>query len=224
MVPFAGEPLRATQLEVGLNEVGPELQRLPEEGLRVLEHLPLEVDKSQVEVRVQRGLAIVVQADGLGQVLDRLAEDPLLEANVAHVDPGERVGRLLHEDAREGAQRVVVVLVQHLRPAKQRLRLGVARCEPSARCRAWIAPAWSPSEIRLSPSRCRSRPRGDPPAPGCTGELRACAESAVEATCLYWFTSVRISSLSRVRSVSAPSTRLKNEMISRFGCRGRLQW
>src|SRR5262249_18197221 len=85
------EPERAPELVVGLDEIGPERERLPEEGLRVLEHLALGVREPEVEVRVERRLAVVVEADRLRQVLDRLAEDPLLEADVAEVDARQRV-------------------------------------------------------------------------------------------------------------------------------------
>src|SRR6267142_1972933 len=59
-------------------------------------------------------------------MLDRLAEDPLLEADVADVDARERIGRLLHQDFLEGAEGIVVILVQHLRPAEQRLSLRLS--------------------------------------------------------------------------------------------------
>src|SRR5262245_1923263 len=78
---------------------------------------------------VQRRFLVVVQANRLGQMLDRLTEDPLLEADVADVDPGERVGGLLHQNFLEGGERVVVLLMQHLRPAEQRFRLRLARRE-----------------------------------------------------------------------------------------------
>ena len=72
---------------------------------------------------VERRLLVVVQPDRLRQVLDRLAEDPLLQADVADIDARERIRGLLHQDFLEGAEGVVVVFVQHLRPAQQRLRL-----------------------------------------------------------------------------------------------------
>src|SRR5207245_4945459 len=76
---FAPEPVGPAQLVVGLDEVGAELERLLEEGLRVLVHLALQVDEAEVEVRVQRRLLVVVEADRLGEVLDRLSEDALLQ-------------------------------------------------------------------------------------------------------------------------------------------------
>src|SRR5688572_16999249 len=86
-VRVAREPLGPAQLVPRFDHVRPELQRLLEEDLRILEHLPLEVDEAQVVVGVQRGLLVVVEADGLREVLDGLAEDPLLEADVTDVDP-----------------------------------------------------------------------------------------------------------------------------------------
>src|SRR5262245_58633379 len=81
LVLIAAEPLRAPQLVIRLDQVGPELDRLLEERLRVLVHLALQVHEPEIKVRVQRRLLVVVQPDGFGQVLDRLAEDPLLEAD-----------------------------------------------------------------------------------------------------------------------------------------------
>ena len=52
-------------------------------------------------------------------MLDRLAEDALLQTDVPDVDPGERIRRLLHQDLLKGPERVVVVLVQHLRPPEE---------------------------------------------------------------------------------------------------------
>src|SRR5690606_25311387 len=77
-VAVAGEPLGAPELRVRLDQVGAELERLPEERLRVLVHLAVEVDEAEVVVGVERGLAVVVEPDDPGEVLDRLAEDPLL--------------------------------------------------------------------------------------------------------------------------------------------------
>src|SRR5579859_662506 len=59
-------------------------------------------------------------------MLDRLAEDLFLEADVADVDARERIGRLLHQHLLKGGERAVVLLVQHLRPPEQRLRLRLA--------------------------------------------------------------------------------------------------
>src|SRR5947209_869666 len=120
------EPVRAAQLVMGLDQVRPELQRLLQKGLGVLVHLPLQVHEAEIEVGVQRGLLVVVESDRLGQVLDRLPEDPLLQTDVADVDPRERIRRLLHEHLLKGSQGVVILLVQHLRPAEQRLGLGLA--------------------------------------------------------------------------------------------------
>src|SRR5439155_3948842 len=113
------EPVRAAQLVMGLDQVRPELQRLLQKGLGVLVHLPLQVHEAEIEVGVQRGLLVVVESDRLGQVLDRLPEDPLLQTDVADVDPRERIRRLLHEHLLKGSQGVVILLVQHLRPAEQ---------------------------------------------------------------------------------------------------------
>src|SRR2546422_7602665 len=85
----AGEPVGPAQLVVGLDQVGPELERLLEEGLRVLVHLALQVHEPEVEVSVQGGLLVVVQADRLREMLDGLAEDLLLQADVPDVDAGE---------------------------------------------------------------------------------------------------------------------------------------
>src|SRR5438132_1418157 len=120
------EPVRAAQLVMGLDQVRPELQRLLQKGLGVLVHLPLQVHEAEIEVGVQRGLLVVVESDRLGQVLDRLPEDPLLQTDVADVDPRERIRRLLHEHLLKGSQGVVILLVQHLRPAEQRLGLDLA--------------------------------------------------------------------------------------------------
>src|SRR5947207_1281215 len=122
----AREPVGAAQLVMGLDQVRPELERLLQKVLSVLVHIPLQVHESQVEVGVQRRLPVVVEPDRLGQMLDRLPEDPLLETDVADVDARQRIRRLLHEHFLEGSQGVVVVLVQHLRPAEQRLSLGLA--------------------------------------------------------------------------------------------------
>src|SRR5512135_1191545 len=129
LVAVPGEPLRPSQLEVRLDQVGSELEGLLEERLGVLVHLAAEVDEAQVEMGVQRRLLVVVEPDRLGEMLDRLAEDPLLETDVSDVDARERVGRLLHQDLLERRERVIIVAVQHLRPAEQRLRLGLARRE-----------------------------------------------------------------------------------------------
>src|SRR6266699_89760 len=126
LILVAGEPIGAPQLVVGLDQVRPELEGFLEEGLGVLVHLALQVDQPEIEVGVQSRLLVVVEPDRLREVLDGLAEDALLQTDVPDVDPGERVRRLLHQNLLEGAERVVVVLVQHLRPAEERFRLRLS--------------------------------------------------------------------------------------------------
>ena len=127
LVALAVEPVRAPELVVRLDQIRAERERLLEEGLRVLEHVPLEVHQSKIEVRVQRRLLVVVEPNRPREVLDRLAEDALLQADVPDVDARQRVLRLPHQHLLEVHQRVVVLLLQHLRPAEQRLRLRVVR-------------------------------------------------------------------------------------------------
>src|SRR2546430_137263 len=116
----------SSDLVMGLDQVRPELERLLQKLVGDLVHVSLQVHESEVEVGVQRRLLVVVEPDRFGQMLDRLPEDPLLEPDVADIDARERIRRLLHEHLLEGSQGVVVLLVQHLRPAEQRLGLGLA--------------------------------------------------------------------------------------------------
>src|SRR6266576_2660139 len=125
----AGEPVGAPQLVVRLDQVRPELEGFLEEGLGVLVHLALQVDEAEIEMGVERRLLVVVEPDRLREVLDRLAENAFLQTDISDVDAGERVGGLFHEDLLKRAERVVVVLVQHLRPAEQRLGLRLSRGE-----------------------------------------------------------------------------------------------
>src|SRR6185437_5034637 len=125
----AAEPVGAPHLVVRLDQVRPELERFLKEGLGILVHLALQVDEPEIEVGVERRLLVVVEPDRLRQVLDRLAEDALLQTDIPDVDTGERVRGLLHQDLLKGAECVVVVLVQHLRPPEQRFRLGLSRRE-----------------------------------------------------------------------------------------------
>src|SRR5207244_9272275 len=125
----AGEPVGAPQLVVRLDQVRPELEGFLEEGLGILVHLALQVDEAEIEVGVERRLLVVVEPDRLREVLDRLAENAFLQTDISDVDAGERVGRFFHEDLLKRAERVVVVLVQHLRPAEQRLGLRLSRGE-----------------------------------------------------------------------------------------------
>ena len=74
---------------------------------------------------VERRLLVVVEANRARQVLDGLAEDLLLEADVADVDPRHRVVRLAYKHLLEPHQRVVVLLLEHQRPAEECLRLRV---------------------------------------------------------------------------------------------------
>src|SRR5688500_8799055 len=55
------EPERAAELEVRLDEIRTDLQRLLEEGLRILVHLALEIHETEVEVRVQGRFPVVVE-------------------------------------------------------------------------------------------------------------------------------------------------------------------
>src|SRR6266699_3605723 len=125
----AAEPVGAPQLVVRLDQVRPELEGFLEEGLGILVHLALQVDEAEIEVGVERRLLVVVEPDRLREVLDRLAENAFLQTDISDVDAGERVGGLFHEDLLKRAERVVVVLVQHLRPAEQRLGLRLSRGE-----------------------------------------------------------------------------------------------
>src|SRR6266576_2654573 len=125
----AGEPVGAPQLVVRLDQVRPELEGFLEEGLGILVHLALQVGEAEIEVGVERRLLVVVEPDRLREVLDRLAENAFLQTDISDVDAGERVGRLFHQDLLKRAERVVVVLVQHLRPAEQRLGLRLSRGE-----------------------------------------------------------------------------------------------
>src|SRR5665213_2981140 len=126
---LAIEPERAAQLVVRLDEIRPERERLPEECLRVLVHLALAVHESEIEVRIERRLAIVVESYRLREMLDCFPEDALLEADVAEVDARERIGGLPHQHFLEVEQRLVVLLLKHLRPAEQRLGLRIVRRE-----------------------------------------------------------------------------------------------
>src|SRR5436190_21725951 len=119
------EPVRASQLAVRFYEIRAERQRLLEEGLGILEHVPLEVHEPEVEARVRRRLLVVIETDGARQVLDGLVPRALLETDVADVDACERVLRLAHEHLLEPREGVVVLLLQHQRPAEQRLGVRV---------------------------------------------------------------------------------------------------
>src|SRR6478672_11190410 len=129
LVPLTVEPQCAPQLEVRFDQAGPQRDGLPKECLRVLEHVALEVHESEIEMCVERSLLVVVEADRARQVLDRLAKYPLLEANVADIDARERVLRLAHQDLLEHEERVVILLLQHQRPAEQRFGLRIVRRE-----------------------------------------------------------------------------------------------
>jgi hypothetical protein len=59
-------------------------------------------------------------------VLDRLAEEALAQADVAEVDASERVRRLAHQHLPKCEQRIVILLVQHHRPAEKGLGLRLA--------------------------------------------------------------------------------------------------
>jgi hypothetical protein len=111
--------VRATELVVRLDQVGTEFQGFLKETTRILVHLALEIHEPEIVMRVERCLLVVVQADRLGEMFDRLTEDPLLEADVSHIDPGQRIGRLSHEHLLKGGQRLVVLLAQHLCPAEK---------------------------------------------------------------------------------------------------------
>src|SRR5207245_10507348 len=126
---IAREPMRASQLVVRFDEVASQLQRLLEKRLRILVHLALQVYEAEIEVGVERGLPVVIEPDRFGQMLDRLSEDFLLEADVADVDARERIGGLFHQHLLDGAEGVVVVFMQHPRPTEQRLRLRLTRRE-----------------------------------------------------------------------------------------------
>src|SRR3989442_3131725 len=85
-LPLAREPIGATQLVVGLDQVRPELERLLQKRLRVFVHLPLQVDQAEVEVGVQRRLLVVVETDRFGEMLDRLLQDTVVVTDVPYVD------------------------------------------------------------------------------------------------------------------------------------------
>src|SRR3954470_15621675 len=63
LVALAIEPIGAPKLVIRLDQVRAQRNGLLEERLRVLEHVPLEIHQSEIEVRVQRRLSIVVEAD-----------------------------------------------------------------------------------------------------------------------------------------------------------------
>ena len=69
--------------------------------------LALQIQQSEVVVRIERGLPIVVEAYGFGQVLDGLAENLLLETDVSDVDAGQGILRLSNQHLLEVEQRVV---------------------------------------------------------------------------------------------------------------------
>jgi hypothetical protein len=52
-------------------------------------------------------------------VLDGFPEDALLQADVSDIDAGQGIGGLLHQHLGEVAERVVIVLVEHLGPAQE---------------------------------------------------------------------------------------------------------
>src|SRR3954467_5216980 len=55
---LAVEPVGAPELVVRFDQVRSEHERLLKEGLRVLEHVTLEIHQAEIEVRVQRRLAV----------------------------------------------------------------------------------------------------------------------------------------------------------------------
>src|SRR5690349_13610813 len=69
LVALPVETERSPQLEVRLDQPGAERDRLPEERLCILEHVALEVHQAKIEVRVQRSLLVVVEANRARQVL-----------------------------------------------------------------------------------------------------------------------------------------------------------
>ena len=121
--------MRPSQLVVRFDEVWSELYRLLEERLRILVHLAPEVHETEIEMRVERGLFVVIEPDGLGQMLDRLSEDFFLEADVPDIDARQRIRGLFHQYLLKGAQGIVVIFMQHLRPTEQRLCLRLPRGE-----------------------------------------------------------------------------------------------
>ena len=147
-VALAVEPIRPTELVMRLDQIRAERERLLKEGLRVLEHVALEVHEPQIEMRVQRRLLVVVETDRPRQVLDRLAENSLPEADVADVDPRQRVVRLAHEHLLKRQQRVRRTCLAASAPS----RAATRPAGRPARARApWRAPA-----RRLRSRRARS--------------------------------------------------------------------
>src|SRR6266699_3199204 len=214
----AGVPVGAPQLVVRLDQVRPELEGFLEEGLGVLVHLALQVDQPEIEVGVKSRLLVVVEPDRLREVLDGLAEDALLQTDVPDVDPGERVRRLLHQDLLEGAERVVVVLVQHLRPAEERFRLRLSGGELQRFLQRLDRPRVVAEGDETPPLFDEGRrpdvvrvDRGAVPV-----NSGADASAVDAATCLKRSTSLRTSSLSADSSPMSESTCLKYAMISRF--------
>src|ERR671911_572882 len=123
------EPECAAKLKVRFDEVGSQLESLAEKCLGVFIHFTFQVYQTKIVVRVQSGLPIVVETDGLRQVLDRLTEDPFLQADIPHVDACQCIRRLLHQHPGKVAQRLIVVLMKHLGPPEQRLCLDRSRRE-----------------------------------------------------------------------------------------------
>src|SRR6185295_14509848 len=107
LVTLTIEPIRTAELVVRLDQIWTEGNGLLQERLRVLEHVTFEIDEPQIEVSIQRRLLVVPETNRSRQMLDRLAEDLLLQTNVADVHAGERVLRLTDEHPLKVEQRVV---------------------------------------------------------------------------------------------------------------------
>src|SRR5262245_60126674 len=89
LVLIATEPVRAPQLVIRLDQIRTQRERLLEKRFGILIHLALQVHEPEIKVRIQRRLFVVVQPNRLGEVLDRLTEDPFFETDIADVDPRE---------------------------------------------------------------------------------------------------------------------------------------
>jgi hypothetical protein len=124
-----GKPHGAPQLIPRLQQVRPELDRLAKERLRVVEHFTLVVHLPQVQVRVQRRFGILVQADRARKMLDGFTVNLLAQAHVADVRASERIPRIAHQHIVKRQEGTVIMFLQHLSPAEQRLRFVAVRCK-----------------------------------------------------------------------------------------------
>ena len=147
------EPSRPPELVVRLDQVGTKRQRAAEERFGVGVHLARRIQQAEVEMRVQRRLAVTGLTDRAGQVLDRLAVDRLLEADVADVHAGDRVRRFPLQD--------------RMKLIRARRRTSPAASAPSRAAKrpaSRQAPASVPSAVPLRPTHVHRARSGSIPA------------------------------------------------------------